>query len=193
MSLSVKDLKKSFGEKQIFNGFRYEFSEKGIYAICGESGAGKTTLLRIISGLDTDYTGSVSGGGFKNVSFAFQEYRLFPALTALENAVVPIGDGESAKKNATLLLLRLGFSEDDLGKLPSELSGGMKQRISLARAILKKSPVLLLDEPTKELDSALRETVYGILAEESKRRLVILVTHHVEDVEKLQAKKIALI
>lgn len=192
MNLSIKSIKKSFGEKKIFDGFSYEFSERGIYAICGESGVGKTTLLRIISGLDTEYSGTVVGGGFKNVSVAFQEYRLFPQLTALNNVIIPNGEGESISNTAKELLMNLGFSEEELKKRPHELSGGMKQRVSLARAILKDAPILLLDEPTKELDTALRNTVYDIIRKKSERRLVIIVTHQSEDIEVLGAVKIFL-
>lgn len=190
MSLSIKNITKSFGDKKIFDGFSYEFSDKGIYAVCGESGTGKTTLLRIISGLDKNYSGSIDGGGLKNVSFAFQEYRLFPTLSALDNVIVPNDINEAASEKATEILLRLGFENEELKKLPHELSGGMKQRVSLARAILKKSPILLLDEPTKELDRALRDEVYSVILEEAKWRLVIIVTHHGEDIERLGATKI---
>ena len=192
MNLSIKNIRKAFGEKKIFDGFSYEFSETGIYAICGESGVGKTTLLRIISGLDTDFEGSVVGGGFKNVSVAFQEYRLFPHLTAVDNVAIPNGEDESIKIAAKDLLTTLGFSNEEFVKLPSELSGGMKQRVSLARAVLKNTPILILDEPTKELDSSLRNVVYNIIKKESQRRLVIIVTHHGEDVEMLEAVKIIL-
>ncbi len=192
MNLSIKNLSKSFNDKKIFDNFSYEFKEKGIYAISGESGVGKTTLLRIISGLDVDYSGAIVGGGFKNVSVAFQEYRLFPTLTAIENVTVTTDTTDSASSDAEALLSRLGFSCEELKKIPSELSGGMKQRVSLARAFLKKTPILLLDEPTKELDASLRDTVYSIILEESERRLVIIVTHHGEDIEKLNAVKILL-
>ena len=190
MNLSIKNITKAFGEKKIFDGFSYDFSDRGIYAVCGESGTGKTTLLRIISGLDKNFSGTVEGGGLKNVSVSFQEYRLFPALSALDNVIVPNDTNETANKNAVEILLRLGFEKDELQKLPHELSGGMKQRVSLARALLKKAPILLLDEPTKELDSALREEVYNVILDEAKRRLVIIVTHHAEDVERLGATKI---
>jgi len=192
MNLSIKNLSKSFGDKQVLENFSYEFTERGIYAICGESGVGKTTLLRIISGLDKDYSGSVAGGGFKNVSFAFQEYRLFPALTALDNVIISGGDKEDLSNSAKELLRTLGFTDDDMKKLPAELSGGMKQRVSIARAVLKKAPILLLDEPTKELDQTLRNTVYDIIAEQSQRKLVIIVTHHGEDIDRLGATKINL-
>ena len=82
MSLEIIDLSKSFGERAVLDSFSYKFDQTGLYVIAGESGIGKTTLLRIIAGLDKDYSGSVVGGGIDNVSFMFQEYRLFPSLSA---------------------------------------------------------------------------------------------------------------
>lgn len=192
--LIIKNLSKSFGKKEIFKSFSYEFSDKGLYRIKGESGVGKTTLLRIISGIDTKYTGSVLGGGCNNVSVAFQEYRLFPNLTILENIT------EAAFKNANEsdvlkardLLLSLGFSEYEFSLRPSELSGGMKQRVSFARALLRQTPVLLLDEPTKELDERLCNIVKDLIKKEAEKRLVILITHSDSDVETLNHEEIDL-
>ena len=192
MSLRLVNISKKFDKKIIFDGFSYDFSKTGVYALIGNSGTGKTTLLRIISGLDTNFSGEVIDGGIKNTSFAFQEYRLFPQLCALDNAVIANGEPDDTHlvERGKELLLRLGFSESDLTLLPSELSGGMKQRVSLVRAILRDTPVLLLDEPTKELDEEIRASLYEIIKEESERRLVIIVSHHNEDFEYIDTKKI---
>ena len=192
MALEIKNLSKSFGEKSILENFFQIFEEKGIYSLTGESGAGKTTLLRLISGLDTDYSGEIVGGGFKNVSFAFQEYRLFPELSALDNVIFANNDKKSeAVINETKeMLLRLNLDEKDLSLLPSELSGGMKQRVSLARAFLRRTPILLLDEPTKELDSQNATLVLEEIKKQGQERLVILVSHNLDDVDALSAVKI---
>ena len=192
MALSIKSLTKSFGEKSIFSDFTYDFSDKGVYIISGDSGSGKTTLLRIIAGLDKEYSGEISGGGFENVSFAFQEYRLFPMLTALKNLTVAVYENpkEGDILAASSLLSRLKFTEADMALYPRELSGGMKQRVSFARAVLKSSPVLILDEPTKELDSDVCQIIREIIMEESEKRLVLMVTHRAEDVEGLEYTKI---
>lgn len=189
MSLKIVNLSKKFGKKTIFDGFSYEFSDFGIYAITGESGRGKTTLLRLIAGLDKKLDGEILGGGFQNVSVSFQEYRLFPQLSVIENVTEVSGVSVS---EAEKLLLRLGFSAEDLKLLPGELSGGMKQRVSLARAFLKKSPILLLDEPTKELDEALKRVLYSIINEESKSRLVVFVSHNQADIDILNPTVIKL-
>lgn len=189
MGLSIKNLCKRFDNKIVLSDFSYEFDDSGAYAILGESGIGKTTLLRIIAGLDTDFEGEVSGGGNKNTSFAFQEYRLFPELSAFDNIASASFDkitDDRILKTKTMLKL-LGFTEEDISLFPSELSGGMKQRVSIGRALMRASPILLLDEPTKELDSDNAEAVLALIAKEAKKRLVIMVTHRLEDAKKVGA------
>lgn len=190
MSIVIKNISKSFDAKQIFKNFSLEFPQNGVSMLSGESGVGKTTLLRMISGLDTDFSGEISGGGIKNCSVAFQEYRLFPTLSALDNLVFANHDKKTAEntKEALEMLLSLGFKESDAQLYPRELSGGMKQRVSLARAFLRKAPILLLDEPTKELDVENASKVLEIIKNEAEKRLVILVSHNRSDAEKLSAK-----
>ena len=191
MSLTIKNLNKSFDEKTIFTDFSYSFSDSGIYVISGESGSGKTTLLRIISGLDNNYTGTVERNSL-DVSICFQEYRLFNNLTALENVT------EISFKKATdsdiayvkSLFKRLNLTETDMQLYPDELSGGMKQRVAFIRAIAKKAPILILDEPTKEVDQENAFIMRQIIKEESKTRLVLMVTHKADDISDIEATKI---
>ena len=173
MSLKISNLNKKFGEKVILESFSHTFDTTGLYVITGESGIGKTTLLRIIAGLDKDYTGEIVGGGIGNVSFMFQEYRLFPALSALKNSAISTQDTNEAVN----LLKRLGFSDEDLKKKPNHLSGGMKQRVAFARAVLMEAPILILDEPTKELDPESIGIMLAVIKEQAEKRLVIAVTH----------------
>ena len=183
MILKLNNLSKSFQSHEILSDFSYSFDEKGLYFVVGESGVGKTTLLRIIAGLDDDYRGTVENGGVGNVSVMFQEYRLFPTLSALKNAAI---SNEKQPDNAEKLLRILGFNDNDMKKKPHELSGGMKQRVAFARAVLKSSPILILDEPTKELDSETVAIMHAIISEEARNRLVIVVTH--DDVSKFLDK-----
>ena len=194
MSLTLVNLHKSFGEKILFSNLSHSFNDTGIYAIVGESGTGKTTLLRMICGLDNDYYGNIFGAGKENTSFVFQEYRLFDSLTAIENVVMPNGNLNDPNLNyaAFSLLSELGFTEKDMKLRPSKLSGGMKQRVSFARGVLRRTPILILDEPTKELDSETKRKMLGIIEREGKVRLVILVSHHPEDLDAISATKIHL-
>lgn len=177
MSLTLKNIKKTFGDKLILDGFSYEFPDRGVYVITGESGIGKTTLLRIIAGLEEDFSGEISGNS--SISMAFQEYRLFPTISALDNLVFTISNrkSEAVVSSAAKMLRELGIDDKDMRLLPEELSGGMKQRVSLARAFLKDAKILLLDEPTKELDPENAERVRKIIKSQGKARLVILVSH----------------
>ena len=194
MSLKINGLSKRFGEKTVFDNFNFSFDSHGAYIVTGESGIGKTTLLRIIAGLDNDFTGTIENGGIALTSFMFQEYRLFPTLNALKNVTVPNErkNSDDISEKARAILLGLGFKESELYQSIDELSGGMKQRVSLARAFVSSSPILLLDEPTKELDAGIREKLYQLILDEAKKRLVIIVSHHKEDIERLSAKKICM-
>ena len=193
MALVIKDLNKEFGAKAVFSGFNYTFEDSGLYVVSGESGIGKTTLLRLIAGLDTEFKGKINNFGNKP-SMMFQEYRLFPHLTALENIVLTVSNtkSEAVMKKAEAMLARLGFSEDQFNLYPDEMSGGMKQRVSLCRALLYDCPILLLDEPAKELDYANARQAYEIIAEYSSSKLVIMVTHNFQGLEGINYKTIHL-
>jgi len=185
--LELKSIKKAFGDKVVLDGFSYTFDERGLYVIVGDSGVGKTTLLRIICGLDKNFDGEMIGGGHESSSFCFQEYRLIPWLTALDNVLVAAYDKPTDEDvtEAKKMLTRLKITDGDYILLPSSLSGGMKQRVSFVRAILKDAPILLLDEPTKEVDAELAEIMRELIIAESKKRTVIVVTHKSEDIDAL--------
>ena len=188
MALNVKDIYKSFGQKKVIEGFSYTFNETGLYVIDGVSGAGKTTLLRIIAGLDKGYHGTVENGGLKNTSFSFQEYRLFPDMTALDNVALVSFKKAGAREMAlaSKILGDLNFTNEEKYLYPGELSGGMKQRVNFARAVMKSSTILILDEPTKELDSTLVKKMLDIIVSESKKRLVLLVTHNKDELVNIE-------
>ena len=194
MILSLKNISKSFDKKTVLSDFSYDFPDTGIVALTGPSGAGKTTLLRIICRLDKKHGGEVVIVPNATVSVAFQEHRLLPNLTAEENVYEMVFDKPSGSDiiAARELLSYLGFGEAEFRLYPSELSGGMKQRVSLARAFLRDANILLLDEPTKELDSTLAKLVLDKIVEYSKRKLVIIVSHSEDELDYLGAEKIRL-
>ena len=175
--LEVKNLTKKFDDRLVLNDFNYSFDTSGIYLLRGKSGVGKTTLLRILSGLDKEYEGVITP--INSVSFSFQEHRLFPWLSALKNVEVSILDTAASDRieEAAGMLTSLGFTDEDMHLRPSELSGGMQSRVSLARAFIKKTDLLLLDEPTKELDTALVQKVCELINSLSQDRLIIISTH----------------
>lgn len=189
MSLEIKNLSKRYTNDYVFRDFSYKFNESGICLIVGKSGSGKTTLMRIIAGLDEKFEGEVIGGGIKHVSIAFQEYRLFDGLSALQNVHL---ENVTEAARAEKLLHTLGFTDEDYNKPAHDLSGGMKQRVSIARAIFKQSEILLLDEPTKEIGKENIERLAELIKSESEKRLVIVITHNEEDFSALKYKKIVL-
>jgi ABC-type multidrug transport system ATPase subunit len=190
MSLKLHNVSKSFADKVLFRNLSFEFHEKGIYVIKGDSGVGKTTLLRMIAGLDKDYSGTILGNNPADISVCFQEHRLFPSLSAINNVVKVSFKEDTAenRKTAIDLLKRLRFDEKDTKLHPDQLSGGMKQRLAFARAVLRQSKILILDEATKELDASICNEVLAIIKEEAKKRLILMVTHKENEIEQLNAE-----
>ena len=174
--LELENLSFSYGEKAIIEHFSYRFQPGIPYLLYAESGGGKSTLLHLIAGLYRPTSGRIVGGGLENVAYAFQDPRLFPSKTALQNAGVSTDEATAAA-----FLTHFGFSREDMEKRPASLSGGMRQRVSLARAFLANKPVLLLDEPTKGLDDHLKDLLAQKIRETAKTRIVIAVSHERED------------
>ena len=178
MSLIIRNLTKRFGDKTILENLNLEFSDTGAYHITGESGVGKTTLLNMIAGLDNEYEGEIVGGGKTNVAYVFQEYRLFETATALENVLIAFDTPTEAEiARAKSYFSRLGFSQKDIYLKARALSGGMKQRVAIIRALMKDCPIYIFDEPTKELHKEITEEFYRMLDELKSNSLVLLVSH----------------
>ncbi len=187
--MKITNLSKRFGKKILFNNFSLDIPDRGIIAIKGESGCGKTTLMRIIAGLDKKYSGKIEYGNIKKISYVFQEPRLLPSCTALENAALPLGNTEEAKNTAKTWLTKLGL-EDDLNTYPDELSGGMKMRVALARAFAYDGDILLLDEAFNGIDADRTKAIMDIVIDYSKKKPCFVVTHNREQLDYLQCKTV---
>lgn len=164
-------ISKSFDSLKVLDNISAEIPDSGIFAVCGVSGSGKTTLMRIIAGLEQPDSGKVIGTKQKKLAVVFQNDRLIPWLSALEN-IACVCDEATALK----LLEKVELS-DSADKKPAELSGGMCRRVALARALAFDADILLLDEPFKGLDSELRVRMARLVEDFSKSRPVILITH----------------
>ena len=172
----------AFDEKNIFQNFSMELKKGEILAIMGPSGCGKTTLLGLASGLLKPQKGEIVNS-FKKISCVFQEPRLFDWLTVLENVTIVSPQNKFiSNETARWLLTDLGL-EESLHQFPTELSGGMKQRVSIARAIASEPNVILLDEPFKALDHETKNQVARYLFNFCKDKTVIMVTHDEFDLE----------
>lgn len=184
--IKIHDLSFAYGEKQIFGGFSLEIPDGARSCIFGGSGCGKTTLLRLITGLEEPADGSIETGGVR-FSAVFQEDRLLPFKTVLENITL-IG---SEKETALYMLAQLGIAEA-ADKYPSELSGGMRRRAAIARALSAEYGCLILDEPFAGLDKENIEKAAALISESIGERTLIAVTHSEREAELLGAKIIML-
>lgn len=195
--IEIKNITKSFGTLNVLKGIDLHIEKGEVVSIVGPSGAGKTTLLQIIGTLDKPDSGQViidgtdvgklSGGklsDFRNrhIGFVFQFHQLLPEFTALENVMIPAFiagmSRKDAHKRADELLAFMGLS-DRAGHKPNELSGGEKQRVAVARALVNNPAVILADEPSGSLDSKNKEDLHRLFFElrDHFNQTFVIVTH----------------
>ena len=186
--LKLTDVSHSFQGRQVLQGVSLTLQPGQRLCLMGPSGRGKTTLLRIAMGLLAPEGGTVENT-FHKISAVFQEPRLLPWCTALENVNLVLGDTPATAALAKAHLERLGLS-DALDKYPRELSGGMQQRVAVARALAAKGDLLILDEPFKAMDDALRQQIIDLVAQ--TEAAVLLVTHEEAEAKKLGCDMIKL-
>ena len=178
-AVHVANLRVAFGERIVFDGLALDVARGEILAVLGPSGCGKSTLLRAIAGLDVHPEGTIAVDG--EVGYVFQEPRLFPWLSVEQNVRFAARTAEERARVEQVLALT---GLDDAAKaLPKALSGGMAQRASLARTLVRKPSVLLLDEPLAALDALRRMQLQEALAEiiAAVRASAVLVTHDIEE------------
>lgn len=171
----------AYGDKQVLESLSLTFKVGGHYAVLGPSGRGKTTLLRLIAGLEKPQSGSVSVEASAKIACCFQEDRLLPWRTVLENVALACGDECMAKE----WIGRVGLAGEE-NAYPESLSGGMKRRASLARALAFGGDILLLDEPFRALDADMHAQMLSLVREAAAGRLLILVTHDESDASGMQ-------
>ena len=195
--IEVKGITKSFGSLQVLKGIDLSISRGEVVSIVGPSGAGKTTLLQIIGTLDKPDTGSVhvdsvdvttlspkALADFRNrhLGFVFQFHQLLPEFTAIENIMIPAyiagTSNKAAKERAKELLQFMGLT-DRANHKPNELSGGEKQRVAVARALVNSPAVILADEPSGSLDTKNKEELHQLFFDLRDKfgQTFVIVTH----------------
>lgn len=187
MDITVTGLEKSFGEKKVLDHFSYLFQDEKITCIMGESGCGKTTLIRILMGLLKPDKGNVEGMEGKRISAVFQEDRLCENLSAMAN-VKMVCDKKVGKDEILIMLKQAGLLSS-ANQPVHELSGGMKRRVAIVRALMAEYDILYLDEPLKGLDPDTKAGIVQLILEKTKGKTVIMITHGDEEAAMLHAEE----
>jgi len=183
-NVQIKDLTIKYGQKVVFDKFSIDFNENKINVILGDSGIGKTTLLNAIAGI-LPYEGTIDGVDGE-ISYIFQKDRLIPTISVFKNLdliLKTVYDSKQDRKEKIQEMLKILEIDDCENKLPTQLSGGQLQRVSIARAFLYPSKVLLLDEPFKALDTSLKIRIFKSFLKiyNDNPRTVIFVTHAIDE------------
>ncbi len=177
--INLQGIKKKFGEKVVLDSFSATFPEGKTTCIMGPSGSGKTTLLNIILGLEKPNSGIIKGLDKRTCAAVFQEDRLCDEFDAITNVMIAVPSRVSVKQiieefNKVSLM-------DYENKPVSKLSGGMKRRVAIVRAVLAESDILVLDEPLKGFDANLKRNVMTYIKDAIKGKTTIIVTHDKEE------------
>ncbi len=176
--IEVKNLTKRYSKKTVFDNLSFFIPEGANAVFTGRSGIGKTTLMRCIAGLESPDCGEITGTDGRRLSYVFQENRLIPQISALDNLMCFYPD----KQRAVELLADAGlFSDADTPV--SDLSGGMKRRLAVVRALLYGGDIYFFDEPFRELDKSTADTVRELVKRETGGKTVILATHEPADID----------
>lgn len=186
--IELKNIRKNLTpQRSLFQGLNLALAAKEFVCLLGPSGSGKSTLLRLIAGLDAHYEGTYQQN-FKGLGFMFQEPRLLPWLSVQENIALPTRLGSPIQKpvadQVKIALERSALKTDILHLYPHQLSGGMKSRVSLARALVQEPELLILDEPFAALDDVNRfklQEELRSLFERNDKRSFLMVTHSIQE------------
>lgn len=187
--IEIKNLCKNYEDKVIYEGFNLSFEENQMTSIMAPSGYGKTTLLRILAGLESYEKGEITGIEGKKIAYVFQEDRLLPWLTVRENIEYVLASWthkEHYDFKVEEVLKRLQLSSVQHQPITT-LSGGMKRRVAIGRALVYEADIVLMDEPFKGLDEMLKKQILAYLLESHQQRpfTLICVTHDLEEAKAL--------
>lgn len=185
MKIQINNLCKKYGDKIVFENYNRVFEFDKILLIKGASGLGKTTLMRMVAELEKADKGEIIKDKSR-VSFMFQEDRLIPFVSVIKNLTAICSEDKA------LEYLKLMGLEKEKDNSPTTLSGGMRRRVALARALCYDSDLVILDEPFKGLDEDLKAKICEIIKSESEKRDFIIISHDSEDAELLDAKTMEL-
>lgn len=206
-NLEIRELKKHFGEKKVLDGIDLDVADASVTTIIGKSGIGKSVLLKCISGLMESDAGTIdlngkpivgnrntSGEGRHCFSYMFQNNALFDSLTAFENVALPLRETTKLKPGEIREQVEAMLEQVELAdaseRYPGELSGGMKKRVALARALVTKPQIVLFDEPTTGLDPERKFSVFEMIADYRERFgfTALLVSHDIPEVFEISDK-----
>lgn len=189
-SIVLKDVRKVYGDKTVLDGVSLSLEAGRTYCLMAPSGSGKTTLLRVLLGLEGIDGGSIEGVSRGRVAMMFQEDRLCEVLTAVENVALVLP--RDARRADVQALLEEVLPSDCMSKPVMQLSGGMRRRVSLVRAMAFPSDAVVLDEPFTGLDAATRRTVIDFVLRHRAGRTLLVATHGQDDARLLGAETIDL-
>ncbi|MCL2397939.1 MAG: ATP-binding cassette domain-containing protein [Defluviitaleaceae bacterium] len=180
MALELRHIYKNFGDHNVLTNLSLFFPENRVTAIMGPSGSGKTTIINIIAGLQTPDHGEIAGLRGHKFSMVFQEDRLLEHRSGLNNVLYVLPRPKAHETRALELLNQAGLAQD-VYKRARDYSGGMKRRLALCRALAADFSLLILDEPFKGLDAALKPKIMAMVKTRAAEKTVILVTHDKEE------------
>ncbi len=185
MNLTVKKIVKSYEELLVLNQVDLSFESGHIYCLMGPSGSGKTTFFRILLGLEQPDNGTMEGMEGHTFTAVFQENRLCETFSAVDNITMVLPNNTDVSKEDVYSELCKLLPEDSLYKPVSTLSGGMKRRVAVCRALVCPSDVVLMDEPFTGMDEDTKFKVIDYIKGKSANRLIIINTHQEEDIKLL--------
>lgn len=185
MNITVKNLTKTFNDKIVLKNLNLEFSHKKINCIMGPSGCGKTTLINILLGMEKADSGKIEGMERIKVAAVFQEDRLCEGFSAVANIRLVCNDNISDKSICDNLK-EVGLYEA-AQKEVSKLSGGMKRRVAIVRAMMAEANIIIMDEPFKGLDDKTKMKVINYVKKYGEGKTLIITTHNIEEIDMLKA------